>query len=179
MAKVDSRFIVQLQGKDFVTYEGLLDTAHQMGLIGISTEIVELPNKDNGNRCIMKATAKTEKGSFEGYGDADPTNVNSFIKKHIIRMAETRAKARALRDLTNIGMTAIEELGGDEEIAHNKNKSNKTNSHIAETQVKELEKLIELKGVDKTKVLSYYKVKNFKEMTTEQYEHCKNYLKAK
>lgn len=174
MAKVDSRFIVQLQGKDFVTYEGLLDTAHQMGLVGISTEIVELPNKDNGNRCIMKATARTEKGSFEGYGDADPTNVNSFIKKHIIRMAETRAKARALRDLTNIGMTAIEELGGDEEIAHNKN-----NTHIAETQVKELEKLIELKNVNKEKVLSFYKVKDITEMTQEQFQHCRNYLAKK
>ena len=116
MTKIDSKFVVDLQGKEFVTYEGLLDVAHQKGLIAIKTELVEL--NENG-RCIMKATAITETGHFEGYGDADPSNVNRMIGKHIIRMAETRAKARALRDLTNIGMTAIEELGGDDNNGNN------------------------------------------------------------
>ena len=116
MAKIDERFIVELQGKQFVTYEGLLDLAHQMKLKSIKTEIVQFPTKENNNQCIVKAMATTEDGKhFEGYGDADNTNVNRMIAKHLIRMAETRAKARALRDLTNVGMTAIEELGDEEE----------------------------------------------------------------
>lgn len=117
MGSVDKKFIVNLQGKEFVTYEGLLDLAHQMDLTSITTNIVQFPSAENNNQCIMKATAITGGGKhFEGHGDADPSNVNKMIAKHLIRMAETRAKARALRDLTNIGMTAIEELG-EESVA--------------------------------------------------------------
>ncbi len=177
MVKVDKRFITTLQGKDYVTYEGLLDTAHQMGLIAIKTELVEMPSNDNGNRCIMKALVKTEEHEFEGYGDADPTNVNSFIRKHIIRMAETRAKARALRDLTNIGMTAIEELGGEDNIISHNNLEVK--QKISKTQAEELEKLIEFKGIQKEKVLNYYKIDDFSNMTNNQYKHCKNFLTNK
>lgn len=115
MANIDKKFIVNLQGKEFVTYEGLLDVAHQMKLKSIETDLIQIPNSENGNTCIAKAVAKTEDGKiFHGYGDADPSNVNKLIARHLIRMAETRAKARALRDLTNVGMTAVEEIGGDE-----------------------------------------------------------------
>lgn len=48
---------------------------------------------------------------FEGIGDATRKNVAKNIAGHLIRMAETRAKARALRDAVNIGATALEELG--------------------------------------------------------------------
>ena len=117
MAELNKEFIVNLKGKDFVQYGGLVDLAHQMELKSITTELVQLPNDDNKNQCIIKAVATTEDGKiFEGYGDAAPSNVNSMIAKHLIRMAETRAKARALRDLTNVGMTALEELGGEDEV---------------------------------------------------------------
>jgi hypothetical protein len=105
--EVNKKHVVQLQGKDFITYDGLLDMAHQMGLVSIETELVD---KDP---YIFRAVAKTEGQTFTGYGDADNNNVNSMIAKHKIRMAETRAKARALRDLTNVGMCSVEEMGGE------------------------------------------------------------------
>ncbi len=107
---VDPKFVVELQGKQFITYDGLLSLAHNMGLLSIKTELV----KHDSEITIFRATAKTEGQEFDGYGDATPQNVNSMIAKHRLRMAETRAKARALRDLTNVGMVAVEELGGDE-----------------------------------------------------------------
>ena len=109
---VDKKHVVQLQGKDFITYDGLLDMAHQMGLLSIETELVD---KDP---YIFRAVAKTETQTFTGYGDADNENVNKMIAKHKIRMAETRAKARALRDLTNVGMCSVEEMGGDDADRH-------------------------------------------------------------
>lgn len=114
MSRVPEQFIKKLQGKDFVLYSGLLELAHQDGLEFSDTEILQFPGPDNGQTCIVKALVRTSKGSFSGIGDASPTSVpNKTIHPHIIRMAETRAMARALRVATNVGMTAIEELGGD------------------------------------------------------------------
>ncbi len=104
-------YIINWQGNDFVKYEGLLDEAHQQGLCRVSTTLVQIPEDENGNVAIVAAEIETSKGTFGGIGDASPENVGRMIAPHIIRMAETRAKARALRDAVNIGATAIEELG--------------------------------------------------------------------
>ena len=115
---MDSKFIINLQGRSFVKYEGLLDEAHRMGLESITTDLLQIPGESNKNTAIVKAIATTEDGRvFHGLGDANPANVGRGVSQHIIRMAETRAKARALRDLTNIGMTAIEELGDDAAVS--------------------------------------------------------------
>lgn len=110
---INENFIINLQGKSFVTYEGLLDLAHQKNLKSIDVELIQIPTPENKMTAICKAIAKTEDGVFVDYGDASPLSVNTKIQPHIIRMASTRAKARALRDLTNVGMTAIEEVNLD------------------------------------------------------------------
>ena len=105
---VQPKHIVKLQGKEFITHAGLLECAHAAGLTSITTEIVERTPE----QCIMKATVMMGTKVFSAYGDADIKNVNSMIKLHMIRMAETRAVNRALRFATNIGMTSSDELGG-------------------------------------------------------------------
>ncbi|RKD30120.1 hypothetical protein [Thermohalobacter berrensis] len=107
-------FVINLQGKSYVTYEGLLDLAHQKKLKSIEVELIQVPTKENNMTAICKATAISENGKFIDFGDASPQSVNINIEPHLIRMASTRAKARALRDLTNVGMTAIEEINIDE-----------------------------------------------------------------
>ncbi|HOI94554.1 MAG TPA: hypothetical protein PK250_07595 [Syntrophobacter fumaroxidans] len=110
--QIDDRFITTIQGKEFVLYAGLLDLAHQKGLRKLVVEFIQLPNQENSNTAICKAVAETIDGEvFADIGDANPVNTNKKVVNHIIRMASTRAKARCLRDLTNVGLCAVEELG--------------------------------------------------------------------
>ena len=197
MTKLDPKFIVNLKGKDFVTYEGLLDLAHQLGLKSISTELIQIPSKENDYLAIVKATARTEEKSFEGIGDCDNKSSNSMIAVHKVRMAETRAKARALRDLTNIGITAVEELGDEGPIDNSSNKqyrnetpkkrqakpSKSQNSDklkpISPEEVVQLRKLIELKGANEKSILGFNKVSKLEEITKGQLDGVKRFLSNK
>ena len=48
---------------------------------------------------------------FEGYGDADPSNVSALVRGAEMRVAETRAVNRALRKAYGIGICSVEEIG--------------------------------------------------------------------
>ena len=115
--KLDERFIKQIEGKDFVLFAGILDIAHKMHLNSLQVELLQYPTQENNNTAVCRAVAKTSTGGvFMDIGDANPQNCNTKVAKHIIRMASTRAKARCLRDMTNIGLTSLEELGDINEV---------------------------------------------------------------
>lgn len=102
---------VNLHGKEHPTFAGVLAKAHEEDFQGINTELLQAPHADNHFMAIVKAVAKDKKGRiFTGIGDATPKNVNARIAPHIVRMAETRAKGRALRDMLNIAEALREEL---------------------------------------------------------------------
>jgi hypothetical protein len=119
--KLDEKFVTTIEGKDFVKYPGLLDLGHQKGISKLLVDIVQLPTKENSNFAICKAEVVSQTGQiFTDIGDASPTNCNSKVAKHLLRMASTRAIARALRSFTNIGMTALEELADLKDVTGNK-----------------------------------------------------------
>ena len=114
---VDKKYIKNLQGKDFVLFEGLLDEAHNKKLRKIETQLV---SSDNGIYIFKAQASFWNDGSvdyqvYEAHGDASKDNVSGAVAKHLIRMAETRAIARALRLGTNIGMCSTVEVGEDPE----------------------------------------------------------------
>jgi hypothetical protein len=114
-SEMREEYMIERGGRRFVLYAGLLEEAHARGLRSIETELLQVPGAENGEVAIARAVVRTEEGKFSGIGDASPGNVSRAIVPHIIRMAETRAKARALRDAINVGVAALEELG-DEEV---------------------------------------------------------------
>lgn len=100
--------IISLQGKEYILFGGLLYLAHKQGLKSIHTEIIEHNRAEKF--AIVKATVTGEKGTFSSYGDADPATCGKKIQDAYIRMADTRATARALRFYCGIGITALDEL---------------------------------------------------------------------
>ena len=103
---------ITLNGREYILFAGLLDEAHRQGLNAVKTCLLHVPTKEQP-LAVVSAEVTTSKGTFHGLGDASPDNVNEWIAPHLIRMAETRAVARAFRFATNVSMTAYEELGRD------------------------------------------------------------------
>ena len=120
--KLKDIFISNIKGKDFVLYAGVLDLATQKGLLKLEVTLLQFPTKDNGQEAICAAIAEDKNGKvFSDIGDANPGNCTPMIAKHLIRMASTRAKGRALRDMCNIGITCLEEIGDIDDVIPGKN----------------------------------------------------------
>lgn len=113
--ELDPRFIVDLKGRPFPTWAGVLDAATKAGLKTLNTNILQIPSSENGNVAIVEAIATFEDGRhFSDIGDACPANVKPHLATALLRIASTRAKGRVLRDAMNVGEALLEEIGDDD-----------------------------------------------------------------
>lgn len=135
-------FVKNLQGKDFILYGGLITLGHAQGIKSIKTQLIQAPNTDNDGMAIVHATVIDKNGGeWHGIGDADDSNCNKKVASHKIRMAETRAKGRALRDALGIDIVMDSELTDPYE-----------KEMITQAQTKQIKKIMNNKGLTKTEL---------------------------
>lgn len=161
LLKMEKKFIINLQWKDFITFEWLLDAFHANWWTSIKTQIV------SNDPFIIQATVEWKKGIYQWIWDANTENVNSQIVKHKFRMAETRAIARALRWYNNIWMCSADEIWEDTELKKRESPINTPQKLKKEIQRVEQARL-ELESLWKNNC-DWCK----KEITEDVYKYCK------
>ena len=107
---------------DYVKFADLLQKAHEKfgKCFSIKTRLLEVSTMDMP---VFEARIEIWEENlvdgkfvricvrhFTAHGDANEENVTDMTKKHLVRMAETRAIARALRFALGEGKTAMEEI---------------------------------------------------------------------
>src|SRR5947209_9193065 len=95
---------------DAVPYHELLGLARDEGLIALDVHVVQAPGEANGRTAVVQATARTREGGFAAIGEAAAASTPPDWHPFLLTLAELRAKARALRELTGLEHTVREEL---------------------------------------------------------------------
>jgi len=101
--------IVNISGKNFMTYKGLLKLAHAKDE-DFSMELTESWVSEDMKMAWCKVRLTAGKRIFDGFGSSTPENTKVMTASHPVEMCHTRAKGRALRDYLNIGEAMAEEL---------------------------------------------------------------------
>ena len=130
--KLNRELMIKIKGKSYPTIDAVVDAMYRADVLKEwRVELLKCPAKvlpeKRGNKdpedinsdaylAVVKATVKLSDGNiFESIGDAHPLSVSDSMRPHVIRMAETRALARALRFAGNISGSMAEELKIDME----------------------------------------------------------------
>ncbi len=147
MPRISEEHIITIDGKPYVKYAGLLEAAHRSGLKDLQVKLIQPPTRDNSYTAVCEATAVIKTRSREKVyveiGDANPASIgDSRLSVHAIRIAATRAKARALRDALRISICSVEELalGGPQPAASDApaNAQNQSQDKATEAQLRVL-----------------------------------------
>ncbi len=109
--KIKKSGIMNIHGKDVVTYEGVLDVAHQVGIKKIATTLVQLPSVENSYMTIASTTVVFDDGrEFTDVVILLLTMCLRDVLRDYVSMASTRSKGRALSDALNI-KNMVEDAG--------------------------------------------------------------------
>ncbi|HXZ32966.1 MAG TPA: hypothetical protein VEH30_11850 [Terriglobales bacterium] len=167
--------LLLLDGRWYVTHQGLLEYARRSHCRGIDVELISPFCDPTNKRWTFKATVHKSNTclGFVGYGDADPSNVSPLVHGAEMRVAETRAVNRALRKAYGIGICSVEEIGSP---SKNTPQSSNGNGNFGGRTVRDrLCQLIRQHQLDANLVKSYATefcgVKTLRDATREQVEN--------
>jgi len=113
LLSIASGDLLLLDGRWYVTHNGLLGLARRNRCAGINVRPVRIFSDPSAQRWVFEAIVYKSRAcrGFVGYGDADPSNVSQLVRGAEMRVAETRAVNRALRKAYGIGICSVEEIG--------------------------------------------------------------------
>jgi len=57
MPRINDEHIITIDGKPYVKYGGLLETAHRSGLKDLQVKLIQSPSRENGYTAVCEATA--------------------------------------------------------------------------------------------------------------------------
>jgi len=149
---------IDIHGKPFLTFGGLLKEAHNKGLINIATNLLKQEDEKNDTVIVqaictlMHPTLKDKVIQCTALGDANKNNIrNDFLEPHKIRIAETRAIARALRFALGLGYPTKEEMVYDEKEGKE--------GFASVKQIKYIQDIMKKSAMFNTTVVNYLKDK--------------------
>jgi hypothetical protein len=96
--------------EEAVPFGEFLALARDEGLIALDVQVVQAPSEANGRGAVVLVTARSAQASFAATGEASPRSAPEAWHPFLVTLAELRAKARALRDLTGLEHAVQEEL---------------------------------------------------------------------
>ena len=113
MLSIASGDLLLLDGRWYVTHNGLLGLARRNRCAGINVRPVPTFSDPSAQRWAFQATVYKSRAcrGFVGFGDADPSNVSPLVQGAEMRVAETRAVNRALRKAYGVAICSVEEIG--------------------------------------------------------------------
>ncbi len=95
---------------DMGPLEELLGMARDEGLVALEVEVVQAPSAANEHTAVVCVSARTANFTASAVGEASPQSAPASWRPFLTTLAEIRAKARALRELTGQGFAVQEEL---------------------------------------------------------------------
>jgi len=103
---------IKVEGdKKFIYLRGLEKLARDRGLKGTASRPVPMSAGNNFYGVMCTYTYHFEDGTYEGSADATIESCKGDFGKFLTAIAESRAKARALRAAFNISLCSVEEKG--------------------------------------------------------------------
>lgn len=107
---INPDFIVKIQGKEFITANGLLAIAEQEGGIE-SITVTELKYFPEHKSAYATVFVRMKDGrEFSDCGSGTPDNLGSVVNTYPVEMAVTRARSRALRFGLNVDYVSADEI---------------------------------------------------------------------
>lgn len=154
--------LVVKDGRQFVYLKGLERLAKERGIRSKFIDVCATPSKE-APLSVIKVTYKFDDGrSYDGVADASDKNCKEKFRVYLTAMAESRAKARALRDAFGISLCSVEEVvDADDEI---ENPITDAQQHLIKMQMKEKEVTLE----ECATAIKLKKLSSLEDLTKEQ-----------